>query len=527
MLGFLEVAPLQSGDSAINFGPIILAIIAVLGLIGALKGFTRGISRQLVRTITIVVSAVISLFLAKGIYTYISDFLSDKTMADIEQILLNYNILSADEDNSWLQNLDINTILLVAAVPLALIVMPLAFVILFVVISGIMLIIHAVLCALFGFRKRGNSLPSRFIGMVLGLIQGVAVAGLLLMPIVGISGIVTESVEVIKQDSASDDESEAQLVGLYDDYVKSIAENPATKALGDCGINALYKSIATVEIDGQKTDMTALIPDIAIISGKITSLNGIDFTHLTPENEIAITEMFDTVEKNAYLTRVLAGSVKIFSYTYTNGVISVDAEPPISTLLNSAISIFHTSDPTNINTDIDTICEVVFILSRDGVLASFESGSSDMLSTLTKRDENGVTTVKKVIETINRNERTKPLITMLTDLSVSVMKEAAGVDEETIAIGTNLKSSLNEKTMKIKKDDYASEEEYVSAVSTSLDETLKENDINLEKDIVDNMAKYVSDNFSDKDEISDEEANEILLYYFDAYLEYTESQQQN
>ena len=150
-----------------------------------------------------------------------------------------------------------------------------------------------------------------------------------------------------------------------------------------------------------------------------------------------------------------------------------------------------------------------------------------MLTTLTKRDENGITTVKKVIDTINKNERTKPLTTMLTNLSVSVMRDATGLDESTLATGDNIKASINAKTMKLNKSDYASEEEYVAAVSDSLDETLKENNINLEKEVVDNMAKYISDNYGDKSEISDEEANDILLYYFDAYLEHTENQTQN
>lgn len=526
MFGLLEVTTQGSTDTAINFAPIILGIVAILGLIGALKGFTRGISRQLIRTITVIASVVISFFIAKGIYTSLSDFLSDKTMADIEELLVNYNLLSADADNSWLESIDIGTVMLIATVPLALVIMPLAFVICFVIISGIMLIVHAILCGIFGFRKRGNALPSRFIGMALGLVQGVAVAALLLMPIIGISTTVSESAEIIRQESSSDDEASAQLVSLYDDYVKSIGENPASKALGSCGINALYKSIATVKIDGQNADMTALVPDITAIAGKITALRGVDFTSLTSEDEARITEMFDVIEKNTYLTRLLAGCVKMLSYTYTSGVIEIAAEPPISTLLDSTVSIFHTADSTNIHGDIDTICEVVFILSRDGVLTSFKTGSENTLDAFTKRDENGTTVINKLIETIKKNERTKPLITMLTQMSVSVMSEKAGLDDDSKQSYENIKNGINEKTVQIKKENYATHEEYVEAVSLSLDEILKENSITLEKGVVDNMAKKFADNYSDSDYISDDEINDIIINYYDSYLEYMENQNQ-
>lgn len=527
MYGLLEAAAPTTADTALDFGPIILGIVAILGLIGALKGLTRGISRQLVRTITIVASAVISFFAARGIYTFISDFLADKTITDIENLLVQYNVLSAEADNSWLQNIDINTIFLVTTVPLALIIMPVAFALCFFVISGVMLIVHAILCAIFGFRKRGNGLISRLLGMTLGLIQGLAVAGLLLMPVIGISNMLSDTVEVMQQDTDAKESSTESLVVLYDDYVKSVAENPATKALGGCGINALYRTIATVEIEGQKTDMTTLIPDIATIAGKVTSLKGVDFTHLTPENEASITEMFDAVEKNTYLTKVLAGGIKMFSYAYTNGAASINAEAPVSNLLNSAMTIFHTADATNIHGDIDTMCEVTFILSREGVLAAFESGSSDMMTALTKRDANGTTTVNKVIEVIKKNERTKPLIGMLTDLSVSVMTQTSGVDENTVATGNNLKADINEKTMKINRADFGSEEEYVDALSASLDESLKENNITLEKEVVDNMAQYIAEKYGDQDELSDEEANDILLYYFEAHLENEDAAIQN
>ena len=527
MYGLLEAMAPATAETALDFGPIILGIVAILGLIGALKGLTRGISRQLIRTITIVASAVISFFAAKGIYTFMSDFLADKTITDIENLLIQYNILSAEADNSWLQNIDIDTIFLVATVPLALLIMPVAFTLCFFFISGVMLIVHVILCAIFGFRKRGNGLISRLLGMALGLIQGVAVAGLLLMPVIGISTMLTDTAEAIRQETSVEEGSSDSLVSLYDDYVKSIAENPATKALGGCGINALYKNIATVEVDERKTDMTALIPDIAKITGKITSLKGIDFKHLTPENEAAITEMFDTVEKNTYLTRVLAGGIKMFSYAYTNGAVGINAEAPVSNLLNSAITIFHTADATNVHGDIDTICEVTFILSREGVLAAFESGSTDMMNALTKRDAGGKTTVNKIIDIIEKNERTKPLIGMLTDLSISVMSQSTGVDENTLAVGNNIKANINDKTMKLNRADFATEEEYVGAVSSSLDESLKENNITLEKEVVDDMAQYIAQNYGDQDELSDDEANDILLYYFDAYVKNEDAKTQN
>ena len=71
----------------------------------------------------------------------------------------------------------------------------------------------------------------------------------------------------------------------------------------------------------------------------------------------------------------------------------------------------------------------------------------------------------------------------------------------------------------IKKDEYETEEEYVGAISDSLNSTLVDNGIELDKALVDDMAQHVADNFGDKENLSDEEIDSIILSYYAAYLE--------
>jgi uncharacterized membrane protein required for colicin V production len=502
-------------------GLILFAIIAVLAIIGALKGFTRGISRQLLRTITIIISVVIATLIASGFFTSIASELQGKTPEELEAIIRSANVFEQDADLSWLENLDADTILLIITIPMSLLIMPIIFVISFIIISALMLIVHGILATLFGLRKRRNNLVTRLLGMALGFIQGVAVAGFILMPIIGITTSVRESVEVLKE-KAPNEEATIVLSDTYDTYLEGICEHPSVSVLGTLGINSLYKGIATVEIDGKDTDMTKLLPDLAIIVCNIDELGGADMSKLTPENEAAINNILDTIENNPYLTNVLAGTMKMVSHAYTNGAMNIDLEEPLKSILDAAISIFHTSDSTNINTDMETIKNVYFILSRDEILSSFDAGSDVMLEKLTAKDADGTTTVKKVINTINENERTKPLVTLLTKISITVMSQQTGADGVSPEVYDNVKSGLNE-TLQINKNDFETEEEYVAAVSDSLDTTLKENNINLEKDIVDSMAEYVSENLSDKEEITDDDINDVIISYYDAYLEYLES----
>ena len=145
-----------------------------------------------------------------------------------------------------------------------------------------------------------------------------------------------------------------------------------------------------------------------------------------------------------------------------------------------------------------------------------------MTDILTRKDENGETVVNKVIAILKSNERTKPIVVTLTKISVSSMANKLGTGEDTAAIYENVKSGVNE-TLKIKKTDYQSTEEYTAAVSASLDQTLTDNGIELEADIVDSMAQYVTDNYSDVESVTDEELNDIILSYYDAYVDYIDN----
>ena len=517
---FIEAMALNTRSIASIIPTTMIFAVAVLATIGAFKGFRRGISRQIIRTLTIVASAVISFILSTTIYMKISEYLDGKTVADIEGFLIGRGILT--ESVPWLYNFDIHTIKLIFTLPTSLIILPLIFVISFISISSAMLIVHVILCAIFGFRKRRNNFLTRLLGMALGFIQGVAVAGLILMPVIGLSSSASNYVTALKAEPQKDTE-DVQLIEAYDEYIRGTAENPITLTLGKYGINSIYTQIATVHIDGKAVDTTAEIHNIIEIISEARSLSEADPKNLTPENEAAINRILDTVAGSDYLTDLLAGSVNALSHSYTDGHFNVSINEPFESIIDSAVSIFHTSDSTNIHSDLDTVKNVFFILSRDGILNSFDKDSDAMLDALTARDASGETTVNRVVNTINQNERTKPLVTLLTKLSVTVMSQKAGISEDALQTYDNIKASINEDILSIKKSDYSEEEEYIAEVSTALDNTLKENNITVEKEIVDNMAKYFADNYSDTHEISDDEANDIILSYYDAYLDYLEN----
>ena len=504
-----------------SLAPIIYGVIGFLAIVGALIGLSRGLAKQTVRSITIVLSVIISFVAVSMLYGTLSDYLDGMTMTDVVNKLIELGVIPSNTDTALIEKLDVKTVELALALPLTLVILPLLFVICFMVVSLLMLIIHAIICAICGFKSYKNNAITRLLGMVLGCVQGAVVAGILMLPIIGLSNVVADSRTVL-MDKAPNEEFTASFNEVYDDYAKELVENPAVEIYSSLGFNALYKGIATVEIDGQNEDLTEILNDVLIIATDVYELRDANFERISAEDEATIRAIINKIDRSPYFSTMIAGIIKSASYAYTDGDLGITVDEPFDELIDSAVSIFHTSSPTNIGRDLTTLADVYFILSNDGIISALTgSDGDDILDALVKKDASGKTTINKVVDTIRANERTRSLVTLMTKLSVSVMSDSVGLGEEVLETYENIKDSINNDILSLDTE----AEDYVENVSAALDNVLKDNNIELEPEIVETMAEEVANYIKENNitEISDEAATDMLLTYYDAYVDYLEN----
>ena len=508
---------------------IVTTILTVLGIValvvGALKGLSQGAPRQLIRLLTIAASIFASIGIAALFYNKVSGFFDGKTSEELYNWVTGLKFIPAGIDFSWMMNFDPAALKDILIIPMTLITLPLICTGVFAILYGLTKIVHVILCGVFGLSKKRNNLITRLLGILLGAVEGVAVLMMFILPIVGLSSSVETAVAVINE-KYPEEESTESINEIYTTYLQPVTEHTTVKTLGKLGGNAIFEGLVTVEEEGEKINMSDLLPDALQIYANAGKLKGYSWQNLSPEHKEGIQNISDVIESNPYFTRLASNVLRGFAQAIENGAIPVAVEPPFDTIVNEALTIFATSTPENLNTDIDTILSVYFLLSDHQILASFNKGSDEMLSALTKTNAEGKTPVSEIIEVIKQNERTKPLITFLTKLSVSVMADSLGLDENTVETYENIKTGLNE-TLKIDREDFTEgeegEEEYKAAISESIDTTLKDNGIEIEPEIVDTMADYVADNFEEIEEITDDEINDVILSYFDAYVKYLET----
>lgn len=507
--------------------------IGVFALIGAYKGARRGISRQVIRSVTVLAAAILSIYLTKLAANTATVWIGNRSGEEILSLLQSFGI-SLEGFETFITNLEGETLCHVLSIPLALIIAPVCFIICFLIVKLIMLLPHALISGIFGFSHRRNNALTRLLGFVLGAAQGVAVAALIIAPVAGAISETTAIVEQMQTESP-DDQATITFSNFYDNYIDDIADDPVVTAIAKCGGRELYEKLATVNVGGTEFEMVDTVKEPALsIAVGVNHLWGWDWKKPTPENEAAITEMIHSVCESEYAVFLISDMCEYVTHVYDESSIAAGLEHPLADLVEATVDTIALMTEESMEDDLNTLTEAYFILARENVIYAIEFGNTDEVCDALTRDyvtKDGTTTtvVKAVVEILNDNEHTAPLVTTLAKLSVATMADQMGSDANMHELYDEVKVGLSD-TLAISKEG-KTEEEYKTEVSASLDTVLKNNGIELEEGIVDGMSDYIYDNYDelnkvDNDgdsELSEEEMNNIIFSYYESYIDHMES----
>ncbi|MBR2964977.1 MAG: hypothetical protein IKC34_00325 [Clostridia bacterium] len=498
---------------------IFTGIFLILTVLGLLKGFGRGAGRQTVRAVTIVISAIISL-MAIGIITRsLSDLCAGKTLDEVVMML---GVSDSVSENvmDLLSCFDAVTAERIIELPLMTVVSPIVFSLLFVLVSAVLLIVHGIICSIFRLSGKRAGVASRLIGMTIGAVQGIAVAIIFLVPFMSIIGVASDTNDGIVEHHPENAE-ELAFCQMYDEYVRDTRESPAFKVAYSLGGDLICDSLATIDIEGENVNLRDTLSLMLVATDDFIELGEFDWTNPTEKQCDALENIIDKLSHETYVASILSGTMRGLATSIDSGVIVFELEEPVLGVMNSLVSVFTTLNEENFGRDMDTILDVYLLLAKEKVLETLAGHPEDITAAFIAKDEAGETVIKRVIATVQSNPHMKPLVTMLTKLSLSIMMNDVGVENGEEVYDT-IKDGITD-VIAIDRTQYETEEEYVTAVSDSLDKTLREHDIALASDIVDNMAKYLaSQEYSNLsgEEVTEDEVNDVIFSYYEAYLQY-------
>lgn len=505
---------------------VFTALFLLIAIFGLLKGLSRGFGRQTVRAVTIAISAILSLIVTSSITSTLAELCAGKTL---DEVLVMYELHTGLEESvlNLLACFDAVTVERIIELPLLTVIMPFVFTGAFMVISLVLLFVHGIIVTIFRISGKHAGITSRLAGLLLGAAQGVAVAIIFFLPLINIINLTSLAKTTIEETQPEVAEENAICI-LYDEYIKDTKESPAFKFVEVMGADALCNSFATIEINGEDVNLRSTLSLMLSSADDFMEIAEYDLANPTEEQCKKLKSTIGTLVHDGYISNILSGAARGVAIAIDTGVLVIELEEPALGVMNNLMGIFTTLNEENFPTDIDTIIDVYTLLAKEGVLASLSGSTEEITNAFVAQDENGVTVIRRIINTIESNPHMKPLVTMLSKLSVSIMMNDVGIEQGEEVYDTIKDGIVG--VIAIDKSQYSTDEEYVDAVAESLNETLKEHNIELAPEIVDGMADYLANqeysNLSE-DEINDDHVNDLILSYYESYMDYVNNGGEN
>ncbi len=498
-------------------GAIIVALFLLIVLCRMISGMRQGFWRQLINSARCVAAAVLSFTIASLISGGILGAFDGMSFDELVAKLDKFNFRITDQLSAVISCISPESFEYLLLLPASVIIVPIVFLVLFIVLNNILRIASRLIINILGFQKASSS-PSRLGGAVLAGVEAVLVFMILVMPASSVLGIIDESYDIIFEEQANCENEE--IVEQYETTFMPFVENPAINFVGKLGASKISESFSTVKLDGERVNVRNDIMEIIhIILVEGPSLNGADFSNLSNNNKEAISSILNSVESSPFLSNILVSFVRGAAGAINSGVIPVNFGE-YTDVLDGVVNYLSGIDSTTLSEDISTVKELYFELSDSGILAAVKDGEN-IMSQLEEKRKEGDDVFAEIVGILKENSGTSDFMTSITKALISNISTTVTVDGVEVEVTyESVKESVSE-VLNVKKDNFATEEEYKEQLSATLDKALTDNGIKLEDEIIDGIADYVDENYADvSGELTDEQFNDILLEYYDVYLDY-------
>ena len=516
-------------------GVAILGLFLLFIIFKMLGGMRRGTWRQLVRTLATLAAAIASVIF--GV------IVSNKIIGSLESNKIEALLLEIDARmpeigemiRNALNSIDTEIIEYIILLPATIIIVPIMTTVIFLVVNLVFKIIRAILVKVLKFKKAKNN-TQRLGGALLAAVEFIIWTTMVLFPITGIITLV-DAAYLEAMNSTSQGENTA-LTETYDDYLRPFTENPTFTFVENVGGNMISRSIATVKINGEKTDMREEILSVAhTIIVDFGELRDADFTALNEEQQTALTNITDTLAQSPFMSNILVSVFNTIPAVYDSGLIPLDFGEDFGEVLDSFMSFLSQVDRDTLGDDLHTLEDFYFGFCDSGLLTALENNQDIM--DFVSEDYRGDRHLLGMVNSLSGNPRTKGIVDSLYNMVLQAAFSNSGSDDSADGEGganeplpeiniSDVKDGLNE-IVSVKKENYDTEEEYREVLSDTISTTINDTiGVELEQETADEIADYVDENFSEQiGDLTDEEFNELIFEVIDIYQGYLNGEEIN
>ncbi len=335
-------------------------VVAILTVIGVFKGWRRGLFRQLVRSLTVFASYYVSLSITKTVYESATSWITEKGADGVVSELEGYGV-PLGNFSDILTKLGTDAINHVLAIPMSLIILPLIFVLSFVLLKAVLRIVHAFVCGIFGFKKWRNNFLTRLLGMGLGAVTGLMVAVVCLSPLVG---LVTTCADAVAEYESSAGEKNEDIDKIYNEYIKPLSKNTCAETLAPLGASSIYEQITTLDINGKTYNVPKELTGPTIrLAGVLSSFGDFDFANMDDDSKAALNSLIDILHDSNYMATLFADVLDVVAKEFDGK--TGEGDSPLADSLGQILSIFIEIEPDEVAPTLEIVRDSLFLTSMN------------------------------------------------------------------------------------------------------------------------------------------------------------------
>lgn len=518
-------ASLDKGSIGAYISVGIFVLIGVAAVFGTYYGARRGFSKSVIRLFTVVASAVCALLTV----TMISNIIVKSALEGapegaqtVDALLNGYFPGFVDSLPEMVQpilaEMDAGTTTIFVMMIISVLISPILFISFFYIFKAATFFLYKLLAGLTGAISYGKSPLSTISGAAVGLIQGLFIAGVIIVPISGLCNVADEAKAVLLD---GEEEPNAYIETAYSTVINDLSDNPVFDFVDHFGGNVAYDSMITVSVNGEKMDMGEKCVGAVKIVADVLPIADPNFNWKNPTDEQrqAFADVVVDVGEDDLIAALASDVVRGIAKSIRTETMDLGLEGPSQTLVNDVMEMFATSNRDTIQDDLDVVVDVYFIMCDRDLIDAFTGGSNTVIrEMLTTKDEHGETAADVIIARLNEYDRAQPIVTSFTKLSLSMM-HISGASDDADQLYEDVKGGLTP-ALSHNRNDFDTEEEYREAVTNDLDKALADNNLKIEDDVKESMVDYITENYGDfEGEITDKEINDALLSYYQSYAD--------
>ena len=508
----------------------ILGLFLIFIIFKMLFGMGRGTWRQLVRTGATLLAAIVSFMAGDIIAGRIVGSLDVNNLETLIQQVEAQVPQSGNIIRSVLGAIDTEMIEYLLLLPATIILIPILTTVMFLVINLIFKIIRGIVIKILKFKKAKTN-PQRLGGALLAAVEGLIWVTMVLFPLTGLMTLADAAyTEAMNAEGAS-----SELRETYDEYIAPFTENPVFTFVEGIGADAMTESIATVKLNGKRTNMRHQVLSVAhIFVVDARALQGADFTALTAEQQAALESIVDTLAESPFTSGLMVSTLNTLPSIYESGLIPMDDinVGEFEAVIDALMDFLGQVETDTLGDDLDTVMDFYFGFCDSGILGAL-SGGEDIMAFISD-DYNGDRHILTMLNTLSGNERTKGIVDSLYNLVLSAAFSGSGDEsegEDNVLADVNIndvRDGLNN-IVSVNRDQYETEEEYREVLSDTISTTINDTiGVELDQETADEIANYVDENFSEQiGDLTDEEFNELMFEMIDIYQGYLNGEEIN